>query len=54
MKKCINVAIFGCGNRGNFYGSYAKEKPNYMKVVQVVDSNKTALEYAKNYYGLND
>ena len=54
MKKCIKVAIFGCGNRGNFYGSYAKEKPNYMKVVQVVDSNKTALEYAKNYYGLND
>ena len=51
--KCIKVVIFGCGNRGNMYGEFSKEKPHKMKVVQVVDSNKTALEYAKNYYGLS-
>ena len=51
--RCINVAIFGCGNRGNFYGEFSKLKPNKMKVVQVVDSNPTALEYAKNFYRLS-
>lgn len=52
--KCINVAIFGLGNRGNTYGELALIKPNKMKVVQIVDNNETALNYAKNLYKLND
>jgi len=48
------VAIFGLGNRGNFYGELAKLKPNKMKVVQIVDANPTALKYAQNLYQLED
>ncbi len=52
--KQIKVAIFGLGNRGLFYGGLEILRPKKMKVVQVVDFNKTALEYAKNLYHLND
>lgn len=52
--KPLKVVIFGVGNRGNTYGELALLKPNKMQVVQIVDSNKTALEYAKKLYKLND
>ena len=52
--KTVKVCIFGVGNRGNCYGELAINKPQKMKVVQIVDSNKTALEWAKNFYHLND
>jgi len=50
----IKVAIFGCGNRGNFYGRLALEKPEKMQVVQIVDSNKTALKTAQKKYNLKN
>ena len=52
--KTVKVCIFGVGNRGNCYGELSINKPQKMKVVQIVDSNKTALEWAKNFYHLND
>lgn len=52
--KTINVAIFGLGNRGNFYGELALTKPNKMKVVQIVDFNATALKFAQKLYNLKD
>lgn len=53
MKK-VKVAIIGLGNRGLCYGQLAQIKPEKMEVVQVIDFNNTALEYAKNLYGLKD
>lgn len=53
MKK-IKAVIFGVGNRGKCYGGYAIEHPDELEIVQVVDTNKDALEYAKKFFKLND
>lgn len=42
----IKVAIFGLGNRGRMYAEYQDEAPDKMKVVQIVDTNETALQWA--------
>ncbi|MCQ2742063.1 MAG: Gfo/Idh/MocA family oxidoreductase [Bacilli bacterium] len=48
----IKVAIFGLGNRGRMYADYAKQEPSKMQVVQIVDTNKTALDWARENYGV--
>ncbi len=53
MKK-IKAVIFGLGNRGKCYGGYAIEHPDELEIVQVVDHNQTALEYAKTLFNLSD
>ena len=49
MKK-IKAVIFGVGNRGKCYGGYAIEHPDELEIVQVMDTNATALEYAKKLF----
>ena len=51
MKK-IKAAIFGVGNRGKCYGSYALEHPEELEIVQVMDTNPTALEHARKMFNL--
>jgi predicted dehydrogenase len=53
MKK-IKAVIFGLGNRGKCYGGYAIDHPDELEIVQVMDTNATALEYAKTLFGLKD
>ena len=53
MKK-IKAVIFGVGNRGKCYGGYAIEHPDELEIVQVMDTNATALEYAKKLFNLSD
>ena len=48
----LKVAIIGLGNRGLCYGELSLLKPKKMKVVQIVDFNKTALEYARKLYNV--
>ena len=50
----IKACIFGLGNRGKCYGSYAIEHPDELEIVQIMDTNPTALEYAKNLFKLDD
>lgn len=50
----LKVAIFGMGNRGKTYSEWSLGHPSEMEVVQVVDSNPTALEYAKGLFHLSD
>lgn len=53
MKK-VRVAILGLGNRGKCYGSYAIDHPELFEVVQIMDVNKTAVEFSKKLYNLKD
>ena len=48
----IKAAIFGFGNRGRCYAGLMITHPEIFEVVQVVDTNKTALSYATTWLGL--
>ena len=53
MKK-IKAVIFGLGNRGKCYGGYALEHPDELEIVQIMDTNMTALRHAQKMFNLKD
>lgn len=48
--KIINVAVIGCGNRGQCYTELILNKPEKFKITAICDTSKTQLENMKSLY----
>lgn len=53
MKK-IRLAVLGCGNRGQAYADYTFSHPEELEIVSVIDTEKFALSFAMERYGVKE
>lgn len=53
MKK-INCVILGFGDRSSRYAEYAKQKPNELEIVGIIDINELKRRQGKELYSLTD
>lgn len=52
--KAIRAVCVGAGNRGIIYCDYAKDHPNELKIVGVVDPNKLHRDELAKSHGINE
>ena len=48
--KCKKLVVFGLGQRGNIYATFAKRYPEKFNLVAIIENNKERIEYAKKEF----
>ena len=49
--KTKKLVVFGLGNRGNIYASFAKMHPEKFQLTAIIENNEKRIEYAERNFG---